>query len=139
MKPNEVRAWLTTYLLDQHILEDQETLTPDEAKELVEGAVLAFHEEMKKPSKMDTALFDAFWVAYPRKVSKKTAARAWAKLKVDANMFRRIMASLETVKKTEQWQNIQFIPHPTTWLNGERWNDEVAVSTAPTNSKYDGI
>ena len=33
------------------------------------------------------------------------------------------------MEKSEQWKKDdgQFIPHPTTFLNGERWNDEIDV------------
>jgi len=38
-----------------------------------------------------------------------------------------IMSALRKQKNTEQWlkDNGKFIPHPTTWLNQARWEDEV--------------
>jgi hypothetical protein len=40
---------------------------------------------------------------------------------------KKILAGLEKAKQSRQWMKDggAFIPHPTTWLNGERWNDEV--------------
>lgn len=70
--------------------------------------------------------FDKFWSAYPRKVSKKAAQKSWERIKPTDELFGRIMASLEKAKATYQWtkNNGEFIPHPATWLNQERWNDE---------------
>ena len=37
------------------------------------------------------------------------------------------MRALETQKKSDQWQrdNGAFIPHASTWLNQQRWEDEL--------------
>lgn len=72
--------------------------------------------------------FEVFWKAYPRKVSKGHALRAWAKngrpeLPV-------VLAAVEAQKRSEQWQKEggKFIPHPATWLNGRRWEDEAGAA-----------
>ena len=75
------------------------------------------------------AEFESFWSAYPRKAgSKKKAMDAFAKVEVP---LQTVLDAVEAQKKTPQWQkdNGQFIPHPTTWLNGKRWEDEVVTST----------
>lgn len=71
--------------------------------------------------------FEKFWKAYPRKVAKKTALRAWTKLNPDQNLFNDIIGGLEDYKKTQAWQKDggSFIPHPTTFLNQERYYDEI--------------
>ena len=87
-----------------------------------------------------TEKFEEFWSEYPRHISKKVALARWMKLKVTPELFEKIMSSLKVQKKTKQWQNPEYIPHPSTWLNQERWNDEVIVpSEKKNNSKYDGI
>lgn len=75
--------------------------------------------------------FEEFWKAYPRRTSKALAKKAFQKLKVDEELFGKIMRAVVQQKKSEQWQNPKYIPHPTTWLNGERWDDEL-ISVAPT-------
>ena len=35
-----------------------------------------------------------------------------------------MLSAVVDYKETEQWQNERFIPHASTWLNGERWEDE---------------
>lgn len=64
--------------------------------------------------------FGDFWKAYPRKVGKGAAERAWTKaLKhTDADQI------IEAVRAVEWPSDAEFIPHPSTWLNGKRWLDE---------------
>lgn len=69
-------------------------------------------------------LFDRFWKAYPRKVGKDAARNAWAKRKPSAALTEQMIKALEWQKKTEQWQDKNYIPHPATWLNQGRWKDE---------------
>lgn len=67
--------------------------------------------------------FDQFWAVYPRKVSKGQARRAW-------NAAAKKAAPAEIVNAVESFgsrvanSDPKFIPHPATWLNGERWSDE---------------
>ena len=42
-------------------------------------------------------------------------------------MFQKMLSALVDQKRSEQWQNPKFIPHASTWLNGERWNDVLNV------------
>ena len=67
--------------------------------------------------------FDLFWEAYPRKVGKVKAQAAFQKVTASVDV---LLSAIEAQKKSPQWQkdNGQFIPHPATWLNGRRWEDE---------------
>ena len=96
-----------------------------------------------RPSARDGALvpmeFASFWSAYPRKIAKVLALKAWQKLRPTPALVRSIMFALEKQKRTEQWQKDggQFVPHPATWLNQQRWLDEIgpAAPVAPDVSK----
>lgn len=70
--------------------------------------------------------FAAFWQAYPRKVAKSAAQKAWAKLKAKPELQDSVMQGLEAAKASRQWtkDNGAFIPHASTWLNQRRWEDE---------------
>ncbi|KWR85492.1 MULTISPECIES: hypothetical protein [Pseudomonas] len=72
-------------------------------------------------------LFDQFWALYPNKTCKAKARAKWVKLKVTPILFDQIMSGLRRQCASQAWlkDGGQFVPHPTTWLNGERWNDEV--------------
>ena len=71
--------------------------------------------------------FEQFWAAYPAKKAKPAAVKAWAKLHPDEQMQAEILAAIERERRSEQWTRDggRFIPHPTTWLNQRRWEDEV--------------
>jgi hypothetical protein len=71
--------------------------------------------------------FEKFWSAYPRKAgNKQKAFEAFKKADVSLDI---LLAAIENQKQSAQWtkDNGQFIPHPTTWLNGRRWEDQITV------------
>lgn len=78
-------------------------------------------------TKESLSLFDVFWSAYPRHVAKQAALSAWQKLKPDGELLDRIMEGLARWKASDDWQRDdgRYIPHPATWLNGKRWEDEM--------------
>jgi hypothetical protein len=71
--------------------------------------------------------FDTFWKKYPRKIGRKAARRSWDKAK-DRPSIDVILAAIEAQKRSPQWTKDDgaFIPHPSTWLNQGRWDDEEA-------------
>ncbi len=73
--------------------------------------------------------FNEFWSLYPRKVGKKKTLTLWKKLKPDYSLSTEIITGLNKYIMSEQWKKDdgRFIPHPTTFLNGERWTDEIDV------------
>ena len=75
-------------------------------------------------SEMDEA-FDLFWKTYPRKVAKKDAIRAWSR--IAPKFYPVIMVALDRHKNLTAWKSKGglFIPYAATWLNGERWEDEI--------------
>ena len=69
-------------------------------------------------------VFDLFWELYPKKEAKGAAAKAFktASKKIDPNsIILGLKAHLPVMAKTER----QFIPLAGTWLNAERWADEI--------------
>ncbi|SRR5579871_5667051 len=94
-------------------------------------------EKKSSPSAVIPEGFAEFWTAYPRKTAKQAALKAWSKLAPDAETQRIILASISRQKQSQQWQREggRFIPHPSTWLNGRRWEDEAEIKTG---SSFDG-
>jgi len=72
-------------------------------------------------------MFEIFWLVYPRKVGKEKCKRWFASKsrKVDSELVGKMLNAIRKQKKQKQWQDKQFIPHPYTWLNQGRWEDEV--------------
>lgn len=77
--------------------------------------------------------FNTFWEAYPRKQTKEQAVKAWRKLSPSPELLNTMLASLDLLKQSPNWleNNGKFIPLPTTWINGKRWEDEVEPVQAP--------
>lgn len=65
--------------------------------------------------------FQRFWEKYPRRVGKKAAEKAFYRIDMTREILSEIFAALDRA----QWPEFQYIPHPSTWLNGRRWTDEV--------------
>jgi len=73
--------------------------------------------------------FDAFWIAYPKKVAKEDAISAWKKIKIDDLIFAKMLKAIKDQKLSETEK--KFIPNPATWLNKKRWEDEVTTTQKP--------
>lgn len=83
----------------------------------------------RKRSKTTPDGFDAFWIAYPKKVGKDAARKAWGnavKRAEAADIIGGLGRLLPSLKQSEP----KFIPHPASWLNAGRWEDEVAPRRA---------
>ena len=70
--------------------------------------------------------FTDFWKAYPKKVGKDAAERAWARKVKTSETIDAIMKAVATQKAGKEWtkDDGQYIPNPATWLNQGRWKDE---------------
>jgi uncharacterized protein YdaU (DUF1376 family) len=73
--------------------------------------------------------FDIFWKQYPRKVAKPNALKAWLKIKPDDVVLKKMLDAINHQQLPSK--EIQFVPHPASWLNANRWEDEI---TAPTTN-----
>ena len=78
------------------------------------------------------SLFDTFWQEYPKKVAKKEARRVFARIHPDLELTQTMIRAVQAQSESRQWQDPKFIPNPTTWLNQERWNDELNPSPSDT-------
>lgn len=88
-------------------------------------------QKQTKKSESYDSLFDSFYQAYPKKVGKPAALKAFAKCKPDESLLQTMLDAIERQSQSEQWQtnNGQYIPNPATWLNQERWDDGVDDKT----------
>lgn len=93
-------------------------------------------EKEKKKNKPSTSAkrrrtytpeFEEFWSAYPKKSGKGDAQDAWTKINPNAELKAKILWSLEAQKRSHDWtkENGKYIPNPSTWLNQDRWEDEL--------------
>jgi len=73
------------------------------------------------------ALFEKFYAAYPKKVDRATAEKAWAKIEPTPNevMTEKIIQAVESSKKYDsRFRERQFIPNPASWLNAKAYLNE---------------
>lgn len=87
--------------------------------------------------------FGEFWKAYPRRVNKAKAFRAW-KSAVETVSEETLIdaakryAAYHDAVGTDQ----QYIKHPTTWLNGGEWDSVPAVPSLlrkPPSPEYESL
>ena len=95
---------------------NNECLTVKES--LIPDSLLLIPDSLSK-----TDNFIKFWDLYPKKVAKKTTLKIWMNGKFDIDV---IIKDLENrIANHDQWKDKQYIPNPSTYLNQERWNDEI--------------
>jgi hypothetical protein len=70
--------------------------------------------------KLADSSFAEFWKLYPRRIGKGAAEKSWQKAVKVAPVDVILAGARNYVWPTDP----QFIPHPATWLNQHRWNDE---------------
>jgi hypothetical protein len=109
----------------------QNRATPPSGSGYPPSQNLATEPEVKtriEPVVQKDPLFVEFWKAYPRKTNKDFAEKVFAKLKVDDALLTKMIQAIHAQNKTV-WKDKeqQYIPHPSTWLNGKRWEDEIVV------------
>ena len=120
--------------VDQKLFEGGQLNRPDQSTELTR-LVNSVDPNLKEPeieplvvnksTNEAESSFDVFWAQYPRKVAKPSALKAFSKAR-KVNSLETIMAGV--AKHAAAWDangtEKQFIPHPSTFLNQERYNDE---------------
>ena len=73
--------------------------------------------------------FEEFWKVWPKRCAKADARKAWAQTKDIRPELTNLLNAVKAACKTEAWMKDggKYIPHPATWLRGERWEDELEV------------
>ena len=84
--------------------------------------------------------FDVFWQHYPRHEGKVKARESFLKAIKKGVTLDVLIDAIEKHKQSSQWQKDggQYIPHPATWLNQQRWEDEMlpAGTNQPARQPY---
>lgn len=85
--------------------------------------------------------FTEFWEMYPKHRDKQKALRAFTKIKPNDALQKRIIAAVKDQSESAEWQKEggKYIPMPSTWLNGARWEDEVAGNVPDESRQADEV
>jgi hypothetical protein len=77
----------------------------------------------KNNKKQSIRAFDEFWALYPKKKSKKPALEKFIKLTPEKQKL-----AIERLKlRPFRFDEEKYIPLPSTFINQERWEDEIAT------------
>ncbi len=139
--PNEVTV--------EKSLPNEEKSLPNEEKPLPNEVTNSLPNEVNTKEKKETIQkkrqkkeditksFNIFWQAYPKKVAKSDAEKVFNRINLNGRLLNTILTAIELAKKSEGWlkENGKYIPYPTTWLNGKRWEDEVVIAGSKQESK----
>ena len=83
-------------------------------------------------------LFAKFYLAYPRKVGRPGAEKAFAKCKPTPELLAKMLAAIAEQSKALNWtrERLQYVPHPATWLNDQRWRDDTQPGTTAQADRH---
>lgn len=86
----------------------------------------------RRTSATGDAAFDEFWQAYPRRTAKKQAQRAFQRALRDTPA--RVLIDAARRFAADPTREPAYTPHPATWLNQGRWDDEGPARPQAVNS-----
>ena len=99
----------------------------DLASGVTAGGVLTLIEPLQETNKAQTQeLFNEFWNAYPRKLDKAKAFRAF-KSALKRAKFEDILAGVIGYRN-DPTRNPDFTKYPATWLNSDSWENTITPS-----------
>ena len=110
----------------EYVAEKEQLLLTQDNMYVLNSGSTSIEEYRGEESRIveSTFTFESFWSVYPKKVGKKEARKKWDKLTQKQQL--EVMSKLPTqVERDYSRRQKIHIPHPTTYLNGERWNDEI--------------
>lgn len=140
----DVYSKRTAVIPKKPFTEPQEPETPPESKPQKP------EEKPKKKSKTTAkrksvltvaqqALFEKFYSAYPKKVDRATAERAWAKIdpQPDDEFTEKIIQAVEAARKYDsRFREKQYIPNPASWLNAKGYLNEYEQEGGRNNGGF---
>lgn len=84
------------------------------------------------PKKRYSSEFEQFWSVYPRKIGKADALAAWKKSENERPDVSVLIETVRAVQGAGGFADKEYIPYPSTWLRGRRWEDNAAdIASAP--------
>lgn len=128
-KKNYMRSYMRDYRQRNNVkLTESNSKTPASASESASESASGLK------SKQPDSPFVQFWAAYPRKVAKNDAEKAFERHRLKGNLSV-VLKALEEQKRTIEWtkEGGRFIPYPASWINSGRWEDDIPSLNLGTN------
>ena len=88
-------------------------------------------KENAAPSSLSEGDFPDFWLPCLKKVARPAALQAWRRMRKEKRTNLSALELAERYNKAVEVSAVekngskQFAPHPSTWINQDRWDDEV--------------
>ncbi len=125
--PTDISNWINTLTNNGkiHVIPGHLLLSDPNAEAPSDGALFAF--PAPAPLKQNTEQdFNTFWHYYPRRIGKGAARKAFLAAVSKGTPAHRIIEAAANYANTCKMigKEIQFTPHPSVWLNQERWDDD---------------
>ena len=109
-------------------------------KKMTKDNPVVYLSERARPRLQDSPLFLAFWNAYPRRVAKGAARISFTRALDLADGNEIVQAAIAYAAHCiEAKIEPKYIPHPTTWLNAERWEDDLATEESKPTSGWGNV
>jgi len=107
--------------VEEEVEEEEEIKTDDSTNKNVKN-----EKNKPKDNGEQEERFKIFYSAYPKKKGKVAAIKAWSKILPDETLLQTMLCAIEKQKRSHSWikEGGEYVPHPATWLNGRRWEDE---------------
>jgi uncharacterized protein YdaU (DUF1376 family) len=96
---------------------------------------VSIKRDKPKPKKIDQEKFEEFWSAYPKKISKGAAQRAYEKATKETSHNDIIEGLTRSVQGDHRFETKQYTPYPATWLNEKGYLDDFKSAPKPNNGK----
>jgi hypothetical protein len=103
----------------------------DNLEKFVDSEVSKLTAEPEKYKISFSPAFEEFWKVYPRHDGKAAAIKSWNKIYTYGKKLVYFQAIIQGAVRYADWIKAtgkeEFIAMASTWLNGERWNDELRI------------
>lgn len=124
---------------EKHMENENENVNINENINLIENRdkrVVGEEEKEIEVLEIWETQFNEFYNNYPKKLKKQDVKKWFKKNKPSNELFSSMMYSLEQFRASKEWQKDggQYIPHPSTWLNQKRWEDEGVEQNKPMSA-----
>lgn len=125
----------TSHQGSTHFALNPSSLNPDSLLPPPGGVGGETKTKTKTRTKPEPDGFELFWSAYPKKVARGAALKAWSRLNPNATLQSAFLSALDWQKRSDMWRKAggQYIPNAATWLNNEHWTDQPMNGSANAN------
>lgn len=123
------------YPLDESGVQEVHAVAPNGVHLMQERGAGDAHKPSIKPSLKDISplQFETFWKVYPRKVGKRAALKAFQRAVSDGVTVERLVEAAAQFAQDPNRVEL-YTPHPATWLNQGRWDDDPLPQRQDKNS-----